>query len=268
MNVLLQRRQDSLGVRVIELPEKLLLGMEIPGRSIAADDYKVLAMNQAIGFRVAIDLTSDSLVPYRATVLGDNRVYFFEQSISKSDLAIDPSNLTSPDDPKSERRTVVVIRDVLNRENFPYAVEWEDIEIERAESRETPINVLNEKVKWQRLDIAANQRNLARYTQGADPVAELFRDKVLTSPVPGTATSPGISFVSHQMVNDALQFSPKTEYGQMVLVRFVDLTTAPGMHYVYRYRVKYRIPYVEGDSSQLTAWRECQHSVGVPNEGM
>lgn len=239
-----------------------------PGRWIAADVEGQAVQNTALGFRVAIDLSTDSLVPYRATALGQNGTYFFETSASVVDLLLDPNNLNSPDAPKSERKPVVIVRDILDRDNFPYAVEWEDIEFERAESQSGPINLQNEKVKWQSIDLAANQKDLSRYVLAADSVPEVFKHKVLTSPVPRRVKDDLVSISSHAMIDEARKSSPKSEYGQKVLVRLVDLTTSPGKHYAYRYRVKYRIPHVDGDSVQTSAWREGSLSVNVPSDGL
>lgn len=236
-----------------------------PNMSLDADQHADHVLKMAIGFRVAIDLSADSLLSHHMSRIstGDDLVPL-QVTAQWCDLPLAPTDDQTP--AATTRKLVVLVRDVIAPTDVPYAVEWTDIEIERAD-RDDAFNPLTHGVSFKTRDVAAWTAALQKYEVDSDPVQPAFLDKVLTAPL--IKARPSLKeAASHALLDEQPRGpssgSAKWEFSDKLLVRFYDFDAPSGQHCVYRYRLKYRLPHLSPEIVHATGWRNSNASVAIP----
>ncbi len=208
----------------------------------------------AVGFRVAIDLTASTVLPQSTAFvsMGDALVDM-EATAQMCELSLRPKE---KGDAESQRKLVVIVRDVIALDFAPYAFEWVGIEIERGVS-DIPTNLRNTDIaEWQPLDVESMKAMLAQCATEADSVPARFTNRVLTAPL--IAAKPSLRpSASHALIDERSnpELSTGGDEAPVMFVRFYDFSAPLGKHCFYRYRLKYRLPGIESQTEQLTGWR-------------
>lgn len=234
-----------------------------PGSSHQLPSMDAFIPRIAVGFRVAIDLTPETVLALRSTPISTGETLAsFAINADWDDILLerDPAK---PELPETERKLVVAVRDALDLSPVPYAFEWTDIEIQRAESDKS-FNPKTNSVNWQPLPLAAMHDQFERLQLDSDPVPLRFTHPVLTSPLPKSKRGALPAVASEQSIEDERKLFPNSKWSDRVLVRFFDLSAPPGKYCSYRYRLKGVIPGLEPQAAHTTGWREASLCVPIP----
>gem|GEM_PF-2080494 len=234
-----------------------------PGTSHQLPSMDAFIPRIAVGFRVAIDITPETVLALRSTPLslGESLVPF---SINADwDEIILQRDPLKPELPETERKLVVAVRDALDLNSLPYDFDWKGIEIQRAESDKL-FNPKTHSVSWQPLPLAAMRDQFERLQLDSDSVPLRFTHPVLTSPLPKSKRGTLQAVASEPSIEDEQKQFPNSKWSNRVLVRFFDLNAPPGNHCSYRYRLKYVIPGLAPQTVHTTGWREASSSIAIP----
>ena len=216
-----------------------------------------------IGFRVAVDLTSESVVKLEKYWPPDQ--LFVSQEIVRL-RTVPPVEAL----PNGKLSIAVWLEMLVHADLMPYAVEWLDFEIER---RATPkgedINeFIARKIEdagaeegWQPVKLDHTLQLLEQTEYAPDPVAPQFIDSVLTMPIPKAVAGQWAAADDRGgLRSDLRKLEPSFQKPR--LFRFIDFEAPHGSHY-YRVRLKYRVPGVAPESVQTTGWYLSMEDVDI-----
>lgn len=236
-----------------------------------------------IGFRVACDLTDESLVSLHKG--WPPQAMFVSQEIVRLRHlpVLSPSNdpAAKTDDAKAREvvRQIVWLEMLTQPGSMPYSVEWQDFEVQRRTVREGEITdetqlhqMLNSDVNWKTVPLDDALRLLDQIEFAPEVVPLEVTDPVLTMPIPKLVA--GRWFPDqHRWTKSDLDGSFKIresdaampEFQRPRLLRFIDFHVPNGEHY-YRVRLKYRIPGITPERVHSTEWFADGESVSNDND--
>lgn len=245
-------------------------------------DYDGFGVSNA-GFRVAVDLTPRSLLASEAVLFVDRQMKLevgWVHPQRKAAALAEETAVNAGDKPPAIRskedigRPCVLLRDRILPEFLPYAVEWLDLEIDRADVAIVEGTVVTG--PWKRIDLAAAKRILDECEFEPSTLAPGAANPVFTMPLPKltsgsweqlqTRRADAFGDIPIPSVGPSIPpISEPDSHGQ--LVRFIDFDVLPNKMYRHRYRLKYAVPHPSPfDAAPIfwTEWRNAQW-VETPN---
>ncbi len=242
----------------VRTPVMKLLGGDFATRIEASLPGQADVQEPSIaGFRVAIDLTESSLLTHRDDLeqLSDGHDMFVMQAVW-CDVVGKPSDVAT----KKDLQLVVAVHDLVPRDQIPYAVEWTDFEIQRGLAQEGFARLTN----WKPIDVAATLKWLEQVETETDSLPAHLKHATLTMPVPRTTGSKLVGLDGYMIQRDLVP--AKSEAGHPCVFRFFDTTLESNdkdAAYIYRYRLKYRIPGLDSQTVHTTPWKTSNGVVTV-----
>ncbi len=228
-----------------------------------------------IGFRVALDLTPDSVVSplnkWPPQFLGISQELVRVRQLPAVPDKDDPNKNEAKKEAEAQQQGklmhAVWLEMLVNSNFMPYAVEWLDFEIERGQASDSlrpaaPANAAvsdsasasaNDVKLWASVELEETLRILDQTDFQTDAIPMQFLNPVFTMPIPKAVEgrwsvrdeSPAAYLLGPNFTSSAFR--------QMGLFRFIDFHAPHGEHF-YRVRLKYRIPGVIPETVQTTSW--------------
>jgi serine/threonine-protein kinase len=230
-----------------------------------------------IGFRVACDLTAESLVSHQAGWPPIHQLFATQEIVRLRHLpplapADDPNAKADESKPREELRHVVWLELMTDPGALPYFVEWQDFEVQRRTVREGELSedaplratllrqMLLSDEHWKPVPLDEALRLLDQTDFSPDVIPPELTDPVITMPIPKVVegnwfpnqhrwTKPGLGGAFPIRESDATL----PEFQRPRLLRFLDFHAPNGEHF-YRVRLKYRIPHLTPETVHTTEW--------------
>lgn len=246
----------------IRTPVAKLLGGDFATRVEASLPGQTGPQHAAVaGFRVAIDLTESSLLTLRDDLQQLSEGYdMFGMQAVWCDVVAKPSDVAT----KKDLQLIAAIHDRIPQDQIPYLVEWTDFEIQRGYGHGDPARALN----WKPLDVAATLKWLEQVETEADSLPAHLKNATLTMPTPRTTGSKLVGRLDAYLAPRDLVPAEST-FGHPCVFRFFDTTLQPTemeTDYMYRYRLKYRIPGLDSQTVYTTPWKTSNAVVTVESK--